>query len=57
MKKIYLIATATILSISSLGLAQEKKSNCIKIDKNENGTIPKSTPALKVATRKKLKLS
>lgn len=42
MKTIYLIATAAILSISSLGLAQEKKSKvCLKIDKNENGAITK----------------
>lgn len=42
MKTTYLIATAAILSISSLGFAQEKKSKvCLKIDKNENGAITK----------------
>lgn len=42
MKKINLIATAVILSISSLGFAQEKNSKvCLKIDKNENGAITK----------------
>lgn len=42
MKTIYLIATAAILSISSIGTAQEKKSKvCLIIDKNENGAITK----------------